>query len=44
MYLFLSGLPQFTQLWFVFWNGAGLVIYLLYGARKSRLAVAGSSP
>ena len=38
VYLFLSGLPQFTQLWFVFWNGAGLVIYLLYGARKSRLA------
>jgi APA family basic amino acid/polyamine antiporter len=42
VYLFLSGLPRFTQLWFVFWNGAGLVIYLLYGARRSRLSTAGA--
>ena len=40
VYLFLSGLPRFTQLWFVFWNGIGLVVYLAYGMRKSRLATA----
>jgi APA family basic amino acid/polyamine antiporter len=40
VYLFLSGLPRFTQVWFVFWNTIGLVVYLLYGMRKSRLATA----
>jgi APA family basic amino acid/polyamine antiporter len=43
VYLFLSGLPRFTQLWFVFWNAIGLVIYLLYGRRQSRLASAESA-
>jgi APA family basic amino acid/polyamine antiporter len=43
VYLFLSGLPRFTQLWFVFWNAIGLVIYVAYGMRKSRLATAGAS-
>ena len=35
---FLNGLPRFTQAWFVLWNAAGLVLYLLYGMRRSRLA------
>jgi APA family basic amino acid/polyamine antiporter len=38
LYLFANGLPLKTQIWFAFWNGAGLVLYFLYGARKSRLA------
>ncbi|HEX4160566.1 MAG TPA: amino acid permease [Rhizomicrobium sp.] len=38
VYLFLNGLPRFTQWWFVIWNSGGLVLYLLYGARSSRLA------
>ena len=37
-YLFEAGLPQFTQWWFVLWNGIGLAIYLVYGARRSNLA------
>jgi APA family basic amino acid/polyamine antiporter len=37
-YLFFTGLPIFTQWWFLAWNGVGLVIYLLYGMRASRLA------
>jgi len=41
VYLFASGLPRFTQAWFVFWNAIGLVVYLLYGMRKSRLATTG---
>lgn len=32
------GLPTRTQEWFFEWNGAGLVLYFLYGIRKSRLA------
>jgi APA family basic amino acid/polyamine antiporter len=40
VYLFASGLPRFTQLWFVFWNVIGLLVYFLYGLRKSRLATA----
>ncbi len=40
LYLFLNGLPAFTQEWFLFWNGIGLVVFLLYGVRKSRLAKA----
>jgi APA family basic amino acid/polyamine antiporter len=39
VYLFVNGLPRFTQAWFVLWNAAGLVLYLLYGVRRSRLAV-----
>jgi basic amino acid/polyamine antiporter, APA family len=42
LYLFLNGLPAFTQWWFVIWNGLGLVVYFLYGMRKSRLARAAS--
>jgi basic amino acid/polyamine antiporter, APA family len=40
LYLFLNGLPEFTQWWFVIWNGVGLAVYFLYGMRKSRLAKA----
>ena len=40
LYLFIS-LPQKTQLYFLIWNAAGIVLYLLYGARKS---VAGETP
>lgn len=43
VYLFASGLPAFTQIWFVFWNAIGLVVYFAYGAHKSRLATAGAS-
>lgn len=39
LYLFAS-LPRDTQLLFFVWNGVGLVVYLLYGARRSRLAEA----
>jgi APA family basic amino acid/polyamine antiporter len=38
LYLFVTGLQSYTQQWFLLWNGAGLVIYFLYGAWKSRLA------
>ncbi|MBI3675461.1 MAG: amino acid permease [Proteobacteria bacterium] len=38
LYLFLNGLPQFTQEWFLLWNAAGLLMYFLYGASQSRLA------
>ncbi|HVU21267.1 MAG TPA: amino acid permease [Rhizomicrobium sp.] len=31
-------LPTRTQIWFFEWNGAGLVVYFLYGMRASRLA------
>lgn len=37
-YLFLNGLPRITQIWFVVWNGIGLVLYLAYGVRNSLLA------
>jgi APA family basic amino acid/polyamine antiporter len=40
IYLFLNGLPRFTQYWFVFWNAGGLVLYFAYGMRNSRLAIA----
>jgi APA family basic amino acid/polyamine antiporter len=36
------GLPLRTQEWFLEWNAAGLVVYFLYGMRKSRLARAGA--
>lgn len=38
LYLFLNGLPRFTQAWFLAWNGFGLAVYLLYSARRSNLA------
>ena len=38
LFLFLIGLSAFTQWWFLIWNGIGLVLYLLYGAWRSRLA------
>ncbi|MGD0143989.1 MAG: amino acid permease, partial [Rhizomicrobium sp.] len=38
LYLFLNGLPAFTQLWFLEWNAAGLVLYFLFGVWRSRLA------
>ncbi|WOK37971.1 amino acid permease [Sphingomonas sp. C3-2] len=34
LYLFFS-LPTKTQLWFVYWNLAGLAVYLLYGMKRS---------
>ena len=37
LYLFLNGLPQFTQWWFLIWNGIGLLIYFVYGRRASVL-------
>ena len=43
VYLFLTGLPRFTQMWFVLWNGAGLILYLLYGMRRSHLATGASA-
>jgi APA family basic amino acid/polyamine antiporter len=33
-YLFYS-LPQFTKVWFLLWNVAGLLLYFAYGARRS---------
>ncbi len=36
-YLFWS-LPQTTQLWFLAWNAVGVLVYLAYGYRASRLA------
>jgi APA family basic amino acid/polyamine antiporter len=39
-YLFYS-LPHFTKVWFLIWNLAGLILYFLYGARRS---VAGRAP
>ena len=38
--IFFLSLKTSTQIWFALWNVAGLVIYLLYGARRSRLATA----
>jgi APA family basic amino acid/polyamine antiporter len=38
LYLFFNGLPAFTQWWFLFWNGIGLIAYFAYGAWRSRLA------
>lgn len=37
IYLFIS-LPEATRMRFYIWNALGVVVYLLYGARKSRLA------
>ena len=34
LYLFFS-LPQRTQIWFLIWNGAGLLVYFGYGMRRS---------
>ncbi|HWA04762.1 MAG TPA: amino acid permease [Rhizomicrobium sp.] len=31
-------LPTRTQIWFFEWNGAGLLVYFLYGMRASKLA------
>ncbi len=36
LYLFWS-LPQRTQLWFLVWNGLGVIAYLAYGRRNSLL-------
>ena len=36
-YLFMS-LPTRTQLWCLLWNGAGVLVYLLYARRNSLLA------
>jgi APA family basic amino acid/polyamine antiporter len=36
---FFFSLKLSTQLYFVLWNMVGLAVYLLYGARRSRLAL-----
>ena len=41
IYLFTS-LPSMTQRYFLYWNIGGVVLYLVYGMRNSRLAKAGS--
>ena len=38
--IFFLSLQTRTQVWFVIWNVAGLLLYLSYGARRSRLASA----
>jgi APA family basic amino acid/polyamine antiporter len=38
LFLFANGLDSFTQWWFLYWNLGGLVVYFLYGVRRSRLA------
>lgn len=38
LFLFFVGLSGFTQLWFVFWNAAGLLLYFTYSMRRSNLA------
>jgi APA family basic amino acid/polyamine antiporter len=43
VYLFVNGLPDFTQKWFLFWNAVGLVVYFAYSMRKSNLARAQKS-
>ena len=40
-YLFVNGLPAFTQGWFLLWNGVGLLLYFVYSMRASRLAQTG---
>jgi APA family basic amino acid/polyamine antiporter len=42
IYLFLN-LPVLTQHLFFIWNGVGIVVYLVYGMHKSRLAQARGS-
>jgi APA family basic amino acid/polyamine antiporter len=37
-YLFATGLPAFTQWWFLLWNGVGLLIYFAYSRGASKLA------
>jgi APA family basic amino acid/polyamine antiporter len=41
-YLFVNGLPAFTQGWFLLWNGTGLLIYFAYSMRASKLARIGA--
>lgn len=43
LYLFVS-LPVFTQVNFFIWNGAGLVLYLLFARRNTRLAKGEEQP
>ena len=38
MYL-LTGMSKNNWIWFLGWLGLGLIIYLLYGYKKSKLAV-----
>jgi APA family basic amino acid/polyamine antiporter len=38
VYLFVNGLPTFTQWWFVIWNSVGLLVYFAYSRRASKLA------
>jgi APA family basic amino acid/polyamine antiporter len=42
VYLFATGLPAFTQWWFLLWNGLGLLVYFIYARRASHLAPAQS--
>ena len=36
-YLFYS-LPRYTQIWFLLWNAAGLVVYFLFSSRSAARA------
>jgi APA family basic amino acid/polyamine antiporter len=44
LYLFVVGLQQKTQLYFLGWNALGLIFYFAYGAWRSRLAQLAVSP
>jgi APA family basic amino acid/polyamine antiporter len=37
-YLFVVGLPHLTHMLFLIWGGIGLLVYLLFGAWRSKLA------
>jgi APA family basic amino acid/polyamine antiporter len=37
LYLFFNGLTRFTQLFFLGWNAAGLMLYFLFGVWQSRV-------
>jgi APA family basic amino acid/polyamine antiporter len=39
-YLFYS-LPRYTQMWFVLWNGVGILLYILFAARSAERTRAG---
>ena len=40
-YLFYS-LPRYTQMWFVLWNAAGIVLYILFAARSAERTRSGA--